>query len=96
MTVMVLLDFEVKEGKLEEFLEILQGVLPDTKAYDGCLFLKSCVYENQNKVCLIQEWETKKHQESYFAWRVNTGLPKKIEPFVMNVTNTYLNVKKTY
>ena len=96
MTVMVLLDFDVKVGKLEEFLDVLKGILPDTRKYDGCLFLKTCIYEGQNKICLIEEWETKKHQENYFAWRVSTGLPKSIGPFITNVTTTYLDIKQTY
>ena len=45
MTIMVLLDFDIKEGKLDEFLKILEETLPDTRSYNGCLFLKTCVYE---------------------------------------------------
>jgi len=96
MSVMVLLDLEIKEGKLEEFLELLEGVLPDTRAYDGCLFLKTCVHQAQNKICLVEEWETKKHQEDYFAWRLSTGLTEAIEPFVQNIVTTYMDVKQTY
>lgn len=96
MTVMVLLDFDIKEGKLEEFITVLEQTLPYTKAYDGCLFLKTCIYENQNKICLVEEWETKKHQEKYFAWRVSTGLIDAIEPYVSNVVTTYMDVKQSY
>ena len=96
MSVMVLLDFDVKEGKLEAFLSVLEQTLPDTRAYAGCMFLKTCVYENQNKICLVEEWETKKHQEEYFAWRVSTGLTEAIEPYVSNVTTTYMDVRQTY
>ncbi len=96
MTVMVMLDFDIKEGKLDEFLGILEQTLPETRAYSGCLFLKTCVYENANKICLVEEWETKKHQEEYFAWRVSTGLTKAIEPYVSDVTTTYMDVKQSY
>ena len=96
MSVMVLLDFDVKEGKLEAFLSVLEQTLPDTRSYAGCMFLKTCVYENQNKICLVEEWETKKHQEEYFAWRVSTGLTEAIEPYVSNVNTTYMDVKQTY
>ena len=44
---MVLLDFDIKEDKLDEFLKILEETLPDTRSYNGCLFLKTCVYESQ-------------------------------------------------
>ena len=58
--------------------------------------MKTCVYENQNKICLVEEWETKKHQEEYFAWRVSTGLTKAIEPYVSNVVTTYMDVKQSF
>ena len=96
MTVMVMLDFDIKEGQLDEFLGILEQTLPETRAYNGCLFLKTCVYENQNKICLVEEWETKKHQEEYFAWRVSTGLTEAIEPYVSDVATTYMDVKQSY
>ena len=60
MSIMVLVDFDIKEGKLDEFLKILEEILPDTRSYNGCLFLKTCVYESQNKICLVEEWEIKK------------------------------------
>ena len=96
MTIMVLLDFDIKEGKLDEFLKILEETLPDTRSYNGCLFLKTCVYEDQNKICLVEEWETKKHQEEYFAWRVSKGLTEAIEPYVSNVVTTYMDVKQSF
>ena len=96
MSVMVLLDFEINEGKLEEFLGILESTLPDTRAYDGCLFLKTCIYENENKICLVEEWKTKEHQQRYFEWRVSTGLTSAIEPFVNNISTTYMNVEQSY
>ena len=96
MTVMVMLVFDIKEGKMDEFLGILEQTLPDTRAYDGCLFLKTCVYENQNKIRLVEEWESKKHQEEYFAWRISTGLTEIIEPYASYVGTTYMDVKQTY
>ncbi len=38
MTTMILLDFDIKEGKLDEFLKILEENLSDTRSYNGCLF----------------------------------------------------------
>ena len=82
MTIMVLLDFDIKEGKLEEFLKILEETLPDTRSYNGCLFLKTCVYEEQNKICLVEEWETKKHQQAYFKDRVESGIIEEVMQFL--------------
>ena len=41
MAIMVTLDFPLQDGKQAEFLELLGGVLPDTRAFDGCLKIKS-------------------------------------------------------
>ena len=41
MSVMVLLDFDVKEGKLEEFLSVLEQTLPDTRAYLVLIFINT-------------------------------------------------------
>ncbi len=96
MSVIVFLDFEVKDGKIDEFLGILDKTLPDTRVYDGCLFLKTCVYEDANKICLVEEWESKAHQQKYFEWRVSTGLTEAVKPFVSNIVTTYLDVKQSY
>ena len=64
MSVVVVIDLIAKDGLLEPLIEQLHKILPDTKAYDGCLFLKMAVYENKNIVALYEEWETKDHQEA--------------------------------
>ena len=64
MSVVVVIDLIAKDGHLERLIEQLHKILPDTKAYDGCLFLKMAVYENKNIVALYEEWETKDHQEA--------------------------------
>ena len=58
--------------------------------------LSTYLPENKNKICLVEEWETKKHQEEYFAWRVSTGLTEAIEPYVSDVATTYMDVKQSY
>jgi len=37
MAIMVALDFPLQDGKQAEFLELLGGALPDTRAFEGCL-----------------------------------------------------------
>ena len=55
MSVVVVIDLIAKDGYLEPIIEQLHKILPDTKAYDGCLFLKMAVYENKNIVALYEE-----------------------------------------
>lgn len=55
MSVVVVIDLIAKDGHLEPLIEQLHNILPDTKAYDGCLFLKMAVYEGKNVVALYEE-----------------------------------------
>ena len=82
MAIMVALDFPLKDGKQAEFLELLGGALPDTRAFDGCLKVETFAEEDGKSVLLVEEWESNKHQETYFQWRVETGLVDALAPFV--------------
>tara|TARA_B100001057_G_scaffold324599_1_gene324806 strand:- start:654 stop:941 length:288 start_codon:yes stop_codon:yes gene_type:complete len=95
MSVVVVIDLIAKDGLLEPLIEQLHKILPDTKAYDGCLFLKMAVYEGKNVVALYEEWETKEHQEAYAAWRMENG-HESIEPYIETFQATYADVLNTY
>ena len=95
MSVVVVIDLIAKEGHLEPLIEQLRKILPDTRAYDGCLFLKMAVYEGKNVVALYEEWETKGHQEAYVAWRMENG-HELIEPHIESFKATYADVLSTY
>lgn len=47
MSVVVAIDLIDKDGHLEPVTEQLHKILLETKAYDGCLFLKMAVYEGK-------------------------------------------------
>ncbi len=91
MAIMVALDFPLQNGKQAGFLELLGGALPDTRAFDGCLKVETFAAEDGKSVLLVEEWESKKHQETYFQWRVETGLVDALAPFVSGppVTSYY-------
>ena len=82
MSIMVSLEFPMKDGQQAGFLETLGGALPDTRAYEGCIKVETFAEEGGSSVILIEEWETKKHQETYFQWRVDTGMVDAIGAFV--------------
>ena len=82
MSIMVAVEFSLQERKQKEFLEILGNVLPDTRAYDGCIKVETYAEDNGLSIILIEEWETKEHQKAYFQWRVDTGMVDAIGPFV--------------
>ena len=95
MSVIVVVDLIAKDGELDALLEQLNSILPATRAYEGCLLLKMAVYEDQNKVGLFEEWQTKAHQEAYIAWRMENG-HELIEPYIEDLSVTYADVKAAY
>ncbi len=82
MSIMVSVEFSLQERKQKEFLDVLGKVLPDTRAYDGCIKVETYAEDNGASIILIEEWETKEHQKAYFQWRVDTGMVEAISAFV--------------
>ena len=82
MSIMVSVEFSLQDGKQKEFLEFLAGALKDTRAFDGCMKVETFAEEDAASVILIEEWETKEHQEVYFQWRLDTGLGDALGPYI--------------
>ena len=83
MPVTVTLAFSVIPERAEAFKALLRELLPDTRAYEGCL--KVNVYEEQEnpgRIYLVEDWESKAHQQRYQAWRDESGIAKVIGPFL--------------
>ena len=95
MSVVVVIDLIARDGHLEPLMEQPHKILPDTRAYDGCFFLKMAVYEGKNVVALYEEWETKEHQEAHAAWRKENG-HELIEPHIGTFQASYADVLNTY
>ena len=95
MSVVVVIDLIARDGHLEPLMEQPHKILPDTRAYDGCFFLKMVAYEGKNVVALYEEWETKEHQEAYAAWRKENG-HELIEPHIGIFQASYADVLNTY
>ena len=83
MAAKMILMFSVKPEKREEFIELANSVLPDTRSYEGNLKVNVWIPEDDDgQVWLYEEWESKEHQEKYFQWRLDTGLMDAIGPFL--------------
>ena len=83
MPVTVTLAFSVIPERAEAFKALLRELLPDTRAYEGCL--KVDVYEEQDnpgRIYLVEDWESKVHQQRYQAWRNGSGIAKVVGPFL--------------
>ena len=83
MPVTVTLAFSVIPKQAEVFKALLRELLPDTRAYEGCL--KVDVYEDQDnpgRIYLVEDWESKAHQQRYQAWRDESGIARVVGPFL--------------
>ncbi len=71
----MILTISVKPESVSDFLCAMKERLPDTRNYDGCHRVDVWVPEDDpGKVMLFEVWESKAHQQRYFAWRRESGM----------------------
>ena len=83
MAVTVTLAFSIKPERADEFKALLKSLLPDTRAFAGCQRVD--VYQDQDNpgdIQLIEDWESKAHQQKYQSWRDETGIAETVGPFL--------------
>jgi quinol monooxygenase YgiN len=94
--VTVLADLNIKPEAVDETLKGLGEILPDTRAYDGCLALE--VVQDQadaGHVVLVEQWESPDHHKAYVAWRTETGtLAGLAEVLTQPPTFTYFDQRR--
>ena len=75
MSVVVNLQLKVKQGQIPPLLETFKEILPATRAYEGCRWVKMATnLEQENVLEAVSQWDSKGHYEAYFKWRTDTGL----------------------
>ena len=70
----VLIELSCLTGKGPEYLETVLPMLVDTRAFEGCELVE--IYsdsDNPDRIFLWEKWASKKNQEAYLAWRIETG-----------------------
>ena len=75
MSVMVLLEMQVKPEAVNEVKGLLKKLLPDTRAYAGCQGID--IYGNLDdagNLVFYERWDTREHYQKYLAWRTETGV----------------------
>ena len=50
-------------------------------ADDGCIKVETYAGDDGYSIILIEDWKTKKHQQSQFQWNVDTGMEDAIVMF---------------
>lgn len=83
MSVNILLTIPVQPEKLDEFLQLIREIAPDTRAYEGCIGFDIYIdQDNPGTVLFFEEWESKQHYENYGKWRQETGLLETLAPLL--------------
>ena len=74
MACYVMLEFTAKPGTGSDVLEALRVALPDTRNKDGCESLDVTVNQDDpDNMLLVMRWTSRKHYETYRAWRDANG-----------------------
>jgi len=69
-----MLEFTAKPGTGPAVLELLRVALPDTRNKEGCNSLEVTVnQDNSDNMILVMRWASRKHYETYRAWREASG-----------------------
>jgi len=83
MAITILLSGKAKDGQMSELLSLFKEILPETRSYEGCISLDMLVDEDiEGNFTLNEVWETRDHYQTYFNWRVETGVLDKIVALV--------------
>jgi len=83
MSILVLLEIEAKDGRLDEMVQVLAGSLVDTRARQGCEGVT--VHRDQakpNSVLLVERWASREDDDAYRAWRAGDGAVDEMGPLV--------------
>ncbi len=88
MSVIVLVNLDVKEESVEELKKYLKEILPDTRSFEGCQGVQ--VYESKEsptKMTIHTKWTSEETQKKYMSWRIDTGALDKLMPMLSEQPN---------
>ena len=74
MSVMVLLEMQIKPESVNEVKAFMKDNLADTRGYEGCQGLT--VYDNMDEtgnLVISERWDSRPQYEKYLAWRRESG-----------------------
>jgi quinol monooxygenase YgiN len=85
MTCYVMLECTAKPGAGPAVLELLRVALPDTRNKDGCESLEATVNQDDtDNILLVMRWTSRKHYDTYRAWREENGDVKRFADATVN------------
>ena len=79
MSILVLVEWQVKPDQITDMKSYLAQILPDTRSYDGCQRIEAHFnIDEPGNVVLVQKWESRGHYKKYVRWRKETGVIDKL------------------
>lgn len=69
----VIVKFQIRPEKVEEFKDFMQAYLPGTLSYPGCKY--SHLMQDQNdsaRFWFVERWQSRAAEREYVAWRMST------------------------
>ncbi len=79
MSVLVLLEVQVKPEEISNMKAYMEEIIPDTRAYEGCQRID--VYFDTGdtaSMVAVEYWDSRAHYEKYHLWRKETGVLDRI------------------
>ena len=75
MSILVNLQLKAKQGQVPNLLETFKELLPGTRAYEGCHWVKLTTnIEDENVLEVVSQWDSKEHYDTYIKWRTEAGV----------------------
>ncbi len=70
MSVVVIGELQFTAESAAEGVAALRSLLPDTRAFDGCITVRLLVSQDDpSHAVLVEEWESRGQYEGYLKWR---------------------------
>ena len=74
MSVVLLITVEATEGQRDALRSALEGILPDTLAFEGNESVELLLPREQtNTLILVEHWASMDAYDAYKAWRAESG-----------------------
>jgi quinol monooxygenase YgiN len=98
MSILVNLQLKVKQDQVSNLLDTFKEILPGTRDYAGCHWVKLTTNINDENVLeVVSEWDSKQHYDTYLKWRIETGLVANLLEFLdEEPTFRFLPIEQAY
>jgi quinol monooxygenase YgiN len=78
MSVIIILEVDVKPESKSNLLNLLAKYLPETKRYEGFISISIHSEQDSNQVVFYEKWRSIDSYHNYLDWRTKTGVMKEL------------------